>query len=281
MMTPQEKAGVQPGTNMFRFLQVVGEVCGLSVLDAGCGEGYLSRILARHGAKVTGIDISPRLVEIARTKELADQISYEVMDLSQPLPAYTNHFDLVTGFFVLNDVYEYRGFLATLGSVLKRTGRLVLFMNNPYSFVVRGHTTDYFASGAFSYRGMADAGVNVHFYQRTLEEYLEATVSLDRISLDGFVQFRAGGSQQGDDLLVQRFQTSDVPGAARPRPKEISPWSLPPVPARSRSRLQHITAAVPVSPGAAPRCPHARHPAAPAQPLPASGAPGLLSSRLR
>jgi 2-polyprenyl-3-methyl-5-hydroxy-6-metoxy-1,4-benzoquinol methylase len=174
MMTPQEKAGVQPGTNMFRFLQVVGDVCGLSVLDAGCGEGYLSRILARHGAKVTGIDISPRLVEIARTKELADQISYEVQDLSQPLPAYTNHFDLVTSFFVLNDVYDYHGFLATLESVLKRTGRLVLFMNNPYSFVVRGHTTDYFASGAFAYRGMADAGVNVHFYQRTLEDYLDA-----------------------------------------------------------------------------------------------------------
>lgn len=174
MMTPQEKAGVQPGTNMFRFLQVAGDVCGLSVLDAGCGEGYLSRILARHGAKVTGIDISPRLVEIARTKELADQISYEVQDLSQPLPAYTNHFDLVTSFFVLNDVYDYHGFLATLESVLKRTGRLVLFMNNPYSFVVRGHTTDYFASGAFAYRGMADAGVNVHFYQRTLEDYLDA-----------------------------------------------------------------------------------------------------------
>jgi 2-polyprenyl-3-methyl-5-hydroxy-6-metoxy-1,4-benzoquinol methylase len=174
MMTPQEKAGVQPGTNMFWFLQVVGDVCGLSVLDAGCGEGYLSRILARHGAKVTGIDISPRLVEIARTKELADQISYEVQDLSQPLPAYTNHFDLVTSFFVLNDVYDYHGFLATLESVLKRTGRLVLFMNNPYSFVVRGHTTDYFASGAFAYRGMADAGVNVHFYQRTLEDYLDA-----------------------------------------------------------------------------------------------------------
>ena len=69
MMAAQEKAGVEPGSNMSRFLQVVGDVCGLTVLDAGCGEGYLSRILASRGANVTGIDISPRLVEMARAKD--------------------------------------------------------------------------------------------------------------------------------------------------------------------------------------------------------------------
>ncbi len=77
--------------------------------------------------------------------------------------------------FVLNDVYDYRGFLTTLGSVAKPGGRLVISMNNPYSFVVRGHVTDYFDSGKmYSYRGMAEEGVKVHFYQRTLEEYLDA-----------------------------------------------------------------------------------------------------------
>lgn len=174
-MTAQEKAGMQPGSNMSRFLQVVGDVSGLTVLDAGCGEGYLSRILARLGANVTGIDIAARMVEIARTKDFADQITYQVADLSQPQPAYQDHFDLITSFFVFNDVYDYRGFLTILGSVLKRAGRLVLFMNNPYSLVVRNYATDYFASGqAFSSRGMADAGVKVHFYHRTLEEYLDA-----------------------------------------------------------------------------------------------------------
>jgi hypothetical protein len=48
-------------------------------------------------------------------------------------------------------------------------------MNNPYSYVVRGHITDYFDTDkAFSYRGMAEEGVKVHFYQRTLEQYLDA-----------------------------------------------------------------------------------------------------------
>lgn len=176
MITAQEKAGVQSSPMMPPFLQVVGDVSGLTVLDAGCGEGYLSRILAERGASVTGMDISTPLIEIARTKAFADQITYQVADLSQPLPAYQGQFDLITSFFVLNDVPDHRGFLTTLGSVLKPGGRLVLFMNSPYAFVMRNFVTDYFAPGlAFPYRGLAQAGVKVYFYQRTLEEYLDAS----------------------------------------------------------------------------------------------------------
>jgi len=97
MMTAQEKAGVEPGSNMSRFLQVVGDVFGLTVLDAGCGEGYLSRILSSRGATVTGIDISPRLVEMARAKDPTGTITYQVADLSRPLPAYQDHTFVILG----------------------------------------------------------------------------------------------------------------------------------------------------------------------------------------
>lgn len=171
-----EEAGIEREPTMPQFLNCIDDVSGLTVLDAGCGEGYLSRILARRGATVTGIDIAPRLLEIARTKDPEGKIAYQEADLCKPLPQYQDHFDLIASFFVLNDVYDYRGFLATLGAATKRGGRLVIFMNNPYSFVVRGHVTDYFDTGnAFPYRGMAEAGVKVHFYQRTLEEYLNAS----------------------------------------------------------------------------------------------------------
>ncbi len=157
------------------FLQVIGDVSGLTVLDAGCGEGYLARILARRGARVTGIDISPRLVEMARAKDPQGTITYQAADLSQPLPTYHQHFDLSASFFVLNDVADYQGFLSTLGSVVKRGGRAVFFLNNPYSMVLRGQVTNYFDSGkAFPYIGMAEAGVHVFYCQRTLQEYLDA-----------------------------------------------------------------------------------------------------------
>ncbi|HVB20421.1 MAG TPA: class I SAM-dependent methyltransferase [Ktedonobacteraceae bacterium] len=173
-----EEAGIEQEPIMPTFLNLLGDVTGLTTLDAGCGEGYLSRILARRGANVTGIDIAARLIEIARAKDPVGKISYKVANLSQPLPDYISHFDLIVSRFVLNDVYDYRGFLNTLGSVAKPGGRLVISMNNPYSFVVRGHITDYFDSGkAYPYRGMAEEGARVHFYQRTLEEYLDACFS--------------------------------------------------------------------------------------------------------
>jgi len=175
LVAKREEHDVEDDHFMSPFLKAIGDVSGLTVLDAGCGEGYLARILTQRGANVTGIDISPRLVEIARGKDPEGKITYQVADLSQPLPAYRDHFDMSASFFVLNDVYDYRGFLSTLGSVIKRGGRAVFFMNNPYSFVVRGHVTNYFDSNkAFFTNGLAREGVNVCYYQRTLEEYLDA-----------------------------------------------------------------------------------------------------------
>ena len=178
MVNAREEKGIEKEPIMPLFLKILGDVSGLTTLDAGCGEGYLSRILARRGANVTGIDISERLIEIARRKDPEGHITYQVADLSQPLPVYSDHFDLIVTHFVLNDVFDYRGFLQTLGSMAKSGGRMVLSMNNPYSFVLRSHITDYFDSGKqSSYRGMAEEGVKVYFYQRTLEEYMDACLS--------------------------------------------------------------------------------------------------------
>lgn len=157
------------------LLEILGDVAGLMALDAGCGEGYLARILAARGARVTGIDISPRLVAIAREKGPAGAIDYRVADLCKPLPEYAGRFEVIASYLVLNDVHDHRGFAATLGAALKPGGRLVLALNNPYSYVVRKHVPDYFASGAaYPYRGMVAEGCNVHFYHRTLENYLDA-----------------------------------------------------------------------------------------------------------
>jgi 2-polyprenyl-3-methyl-5-hydroxy-6-metoxy-1,4-benzoquinol methylase len=157
------------------LLELVGDVTGLMVLDAGCGDGYVARILADHGARVVGADISHRLIELAQDSSSGRKIEYLVHDLSKPLPQYVHHFDLVVSNLVLNDVYDHVGFAHTLGSVLKRTGRLVLSMNNPYSAVMRNKVVNYFDSGkAVQYEGLASKGVRVFHFHRTFEEYVTA-----------------------------------------------------------------------------------------------------------
>ena len=57
-----------------------------AILDVGCGTGSLSVILARLGHKVTGIDLSPAMLALAKAKAAAQelQIEFEVMDAAFP-----------------------------------------------------------------------------------------------------------------------------------------------------------------------------------------------------
>jgi 2-polyprenyl-3-methyl-5-hydroxy-6-metoxy-1,4-benzoquinol methylase len=41
------------------FFAMLPDIAGPSGVDVGCGEGYNTRLLARHGARVIGVDISP------------------------------------------------------------------------------------------------------------------------------------------------------------------------------------------------------------------------------
>jgi SAM-dependent methyltransferase len=171
----------QDGPEVDRFgmlphiLGLLGDVAGQSVLDAGCGEGYLSRILAGRGATVTGVDLSPRLVELAGAKPSASPIDYRVADLSEPFPDLVGRFDAVASYFVLNDVEEPRGFARTLAQALKPGGRAVLGFNNPYDYVVRkGRGSTYFETGGAVPCGLASVGVPVSFFHHTLPDYLDA-----------------------------------------------------------------------------------------------------------
>jgi 2-polyprenyl-3-methyl-5-hydroxy-6-metoxy-1,4-benzoquinol methylase len=79
------------------LLEVLGDITSCQVLDAGCGEGYLARVLTARGAHVTGIDLSPRLIELARAKDPAGDIDYQVADLSHPVPGIAGRFGLFDG----------------------------------------------------------------------------------------------------------------------------------------------------------------------------------------
>src|SRR6185295_5513289 len=69
--------------------QVIGmcePLAGKRVLDLGCGEGYCSRQLRERGAReVLGLDLSARMIELARAAEHAQplDIRYDVADATQ------------------------------------------------------------------------------------------------------------------------------------------------------------------------------------------------------
>lgn len=55
---------------------------GARVLDVGCGGGILSESLARAGARVTGIDLAPRVLEVARLHLYESQLEVDYRQIS-------------------------------------------------------------------------------------------------------------------------------------------------------------------------------------------------------
>jgi 2-polyprenyl-3-methyl-5-hydroxy-6-metoxy-1,4-benzoquinol methylase len=116
LVLAREQAGIERDPIMPRFLELIGDPSGLTILDACCGEGYLARILTRSNNQVVGMDISPRLIALACKKNPEERIIYHIADLSQFQPSYQEHFDLIVSHLALNDVYDYRGLLITLAA---------------------------------------------------------------------------------------------------------------------------------------------------------------------
>jgi 2-polyprenyl-3-methyl-5-hydroxy-6-metoxy-1,4-benzoquinol methylase len=58
---------------------------GMTFVELGCGSGWLTRFIARHGLHVEGYDISPQMIEIAREQARAEHVdvTHEVADYEQ------------------------------------------------------------------------------------------------------------------------------------------------------------------------------------------------------
>lgn len=115
------------------IFRLLGSINGLSILDAGCGGGYLCRQLARKGAKVVGVDISKKFIEIAEKKEKEDplNIKYYAESLHN-LPMFKDKtFDIIISNLVLMDVADLDKAIKELRRVLKKSGKLVFSIMHP------------------------------------------------------------------------------------------------------------------------------------------------------
>jgi ubiquinone/menaquinone biosynthesis C-methylase UbiE len=104
-----------------RFLQVIPSES--TVLDAGCGEGTLSILLAKHGCTVTGVDLSePNIVaakEYAATEGVSDRVTFMVGD-AERLPVADKSFDYVVSSHVLEHLPDFQQGVREIARVARK-----------------------------------------------------------------------------------------------------------------------------------------------------------------
>jgi 2-polyprenyl-3-methyl-5-hydroxy-6-metoxy-1,4-benzoquinol methylase len=122
--------------------RVIQERTDVRALDVGCGEGWLSRVLARLGAHVTGVDASAPLIDAARAS--GGDVDYACLSyeqLASDASVLAGPFDLVVCNFALLDD-RVGVLLAALATRLPASGVILVQTVHPWAAVGDGPYED-------------------------------------------------------------------------------------------------------------------------------------------
>lgn len=114
------------------LLAMLGSPTEGSILDLGCGNGWMARRLLQKGFDVYGVDASPSGIAIARE---AYPDRFFLQDLNQetlPGPLRQRSFSTVISTEVIEHLYDPKAFLAFCKNILQKSGGGELLLSTPY-----------------------------------------------------------------------------------------------------------------------------------------------------
>ena len=111
----------------YRFAETLAS--GRRVLDAGCGAGYGTALLAERAESACGIDQSQETVQWAKNEYGEAKASFTQADCSA-FPFRDGSFDLVTAFEIIEHLPDWKGLLLESRRVLTDNGQLLVSTPN-------------------------------------------------------------------------------------------------------------------------------------------------------
>jgi ubiquinone/menaquinone biosynthesis C-methylase UbiE len=184
---------------------IPGRLAGAAVLDAGCGSGAQARWLLDQGAEVTGIDVSPRMIEEAE-RRCGGRGRFLVADLAEPLPLEPASLDGITCSLALHYLADWSVPLRSFAAALRPGGWAVISLDHPCSPPLPGQRGGYFDTELLSdtwHKGGVE--VTQHFWRRPMGAVFGAFADA------GFVVDRIAEPQPSDEAL--RLFPDELAGA--------------------------------------------------------------------
>ena len=115
---------------MKKAFGLLGDVSNLRVLDVGCGTGRWSVTLAKMGSTVTGIDISSKMIELAKERATKNEIrNITFLNTAAEELDYTDYFDLALSATVLQHITDDKRLesaVQRMVNAVKEKGRILI-----------------------------------------------------------------------------------------------------------------------------------------------------------
>ena len=214
-------ASSMPEDDFFRADEsLMGDVRGLRICDLACGQGRAARLLADRGAHVVAVDVSERMLDIARRHEAAEPrgITYVQADVQRLDDSLGEPFDGVVCHMALMDIPDLEATLHTVSQILKPDGWFVFAVLHPcYNLARSGEqmtsegwirtVAGYFAEGYWRSDTRTGPPGKVGAYHRTLSTHVNALTAAGLI-VERMLEPRLTGR-----YAASRPIWTEVPGA--------------------------------------------------------------------
>jgi len=112
--------------------QQLAELRCKAVLELGCGTGKNTPLLASIGEQVHALDFSAGMIEKAKTKITASNVTFECADITQRWPVNDRSFDLAVCNLVLEHIEDLNFIFAETARVLTDGGRFFVCELHPF-----------------------------------------------------------------------------------------------------------------------------------------------------
>ena len=103
----REAAALARAYRGFTLMKLIGDPIGKTVIDIACGEGFYTRMIRQRGAaKVTGVDLSEKMIGLARASEAQQRLGIDYIVGDGRNLGVAANYDLAVAAYFLNYAHD-------------------------------------------------------------------------------------------------------------------------------------------------------------------------------